>query len=437
MNKEVIVLGAGAAGLMTARELAIAGKETLILEARERIGGRIWPLLSDTFGYNAQGGAEFVHGEAHVTMSLIRQAGLTLLPLNGEVWRLRGSQLSKSVGGPTNDPLFLPHKDKLHEQLRALTDDISIAQFLERHFREDKDIAFRDWIRKMVEGYEAADLSRMSTFALREGWLNGEAWLLGRIKEGYGALLEFLESECRTHGVELRLNQEAKTIHADLSGIHVSCKSGYMCRAQQVVVTLPLPVQYNSLRFIPAFPEKTRAASQIGFGHAMKFLLQFRTNWWEYALGQDLTNMMFVHCDETIPTWWTQYPESYPVLTGWLAGPQAEKVKNYTTKQLLDIAITSLAKTFQVREDFLHTQLLASKIVNWSADPLAQGAYSYVTPEFDRARETLVEPVHNQIFFAGEALCSGKDSATVEGALASGKETAERMLQSSSSQPGG
>jgi monoamine oxidase len=165
----------------------------------------------------------------------------------------------------------------------------------------------------------------------------------------------------------------------------------------------------------------------------MKFLLQFQTDWWKYTLGQDLTNMMFVHCDETIPTWWTQYPESYPILTGWLAGPQAEKLTNSSIKQLLDIAITSLAKTFKVRETFLHTQLLASKIVNWSADPLAQGAYSYVTPESNRARETLVEPVHNQIFFAGEALCSGKDSATVEAALASGKETAERMLKSSCS----
>ena len=428
MHKEVIILGAGAAGLMTARELAIAGKEVLILEARERIGGRIWPLPSDTFGYNAEGGAEFVHGEACVTKSLIRQAGLTFLPLDGEVWHLRDSQLSKRVGGPSNDPVFLTHKDALHKQLRTLTDDISIAQFLERYFHEDKYIALRDWIRKMVEGYEAADLRRMSTFALREGWLNGEAWLLGRIKEGYGALLQFFESECRTHGVEIRLNQEAKTIHADLGGIHVSCRSGYMCRAKQVVVTLPLPVQYNSLRFIPTFPKLT-AASQIGFGQAIKFLLQFKTDWWKYTLGQDLTNMMFVHCDETIPTWWTQYPESYPVLTGWLAGTQTENLKNSSIKRLLEIAITSLAKTFKVREDFLHTQLLASKIINWSADPLTQGAYSYVTPETKRAREALVEPVNNQIFFAGEALCSGNNTATVEGALASGKETAEQILK--------
>jgi monoamine oxidase len=430
MNKEVVILGAGAAGLMTARELAMAGKGTLILEARERIGGRIWPLLSNAFGYHAQGGAEFVHGEAPITVSLIRQAGLTLLPLNGEVWRLRGNQLSRSVGGLTDDQVFLIHKARLHKHLRALTDDIPIAHFLQRYFHEDKYIPLRDWIIKTVEGYEAADPHRMSTFALREGWLNGEASPLGRITEGYGALLRFLESECRTYGVEICLSQEAKTIHAAPGEIHVFCRSGYMCRAKQAVVTLPLPVQSKNVRFIPAFPNKIAAASQIGFGQAIKFLLHFKTDWWKYTLGQDLTKMMFIHCDETIPTWWTQYPESYPILTGWLSGPRTRTFKHRSIKHLLGIAITFVAKTFNVHEDFIHTQLLASNIINWSADPLAQGAYSYETPEAHQAREVLIEPVKNQIFFAGEALCGGKVAGTVEGAFASGKETADRILRS-------
>jgi monoamine oxidase len=426
-NKDVIILGAGAAGLMTARALAIAGKETLVLEARERIGGRIWPLPSDEFGYHAQGGAEFVHGEANVTTSLIRQAGLTLLPLNGEVWTLRGGQLSKCGGGPTANPVFLAHADRLYKQLRALTHDISLAQFLERYFNEDTYIAFREWIRRMVEGYEAADLRRISTFALREGWLGGEEWRQSRIKEGYGALLQFLESECRMHHVEILLNRKVKTIRAGVSGIEIDCISGYMYQAQTVVVTCPLPI-LKSLRFIPAFPEKLTAASQIGFGQVIKFLLRFKADWWRYTLGNDLSKMMFLHCDEAIPTWWTQYPESYPVLTGWLSGTSTEEFKHKSVQELLETAITSLANTFRVHEDLVRTQLLASKIVNWPADPFAQGAYSYVTPEAAQARKVLAEPVHHQIFFAGEALCRGTNTATVEGALASGKETAERIL---------
>ena len=427
MKKEIIIVGAGASGLMTALELAIAGKETLILEARGRIGGRIWPLPVDEFGYKAQGGAEFVHGEARVTKSLLHRAGLTLLPMDGEAWSLRGNQLAKSIGGPTNDPAFLAHKGRLHEKLLALTEDISIAQFLERNFKEDKYIGLRDWIRKMVEGYDAADPHRISTCALREEWLGGDQWQQGRIKGGYGALLDFLESECRKNGVEIRLNQEVETIQADRSGIHVGCIGGYGFDAQKVVVTLPLPTLHR-IRYNPAIPEKMTAASQIGFGKVIKFLLRFKDEWWRHALGQDLSKMMFLLCNGTITTWWTQYPESYPVLTGWLPGTVTEKFKNSTPKEMLELAIKSLADTFKVREDLIQTQLIGSKIINWPADPLAQGAYSYITPETKEARKELAEPVHNQIFFAGEGLHSGKNSSTVEGALASGKETAEAIL---------
>jgi monoamine oxidase len=415
---------------MTALELARAGKDTLILEARERIGGRIWPLPIEALGYPAQGGAEFVHGDASVTTALLRQAGLTLLPLDGEVWSLRGQHLTKRVGGPTHDPALLAHKDRLHDTLLALPEDISIAQFLERYFKEDQYLELREWVRKMVEGYDAADPCRASTFALREGWLNGEEWQQSRIKEGYGALLTFLESECRKHEVEIRLNQDVKTIHADLGGIHVGCMGGDECEAQKIVVTVPLPT-LTRLRFTPALPEKMTAASQIGVGQVMKFLLRFKDAWWRQARGQDLSKMMFFLCHETIPTWWTQYPDSSPVLTGWLPGAGTEEFKHRSANAMLGLAMTSLADTFKVHEDFLYSQLRGSKIINWPADPFAQGAYSYRTLDAEAARRELTHPVQNQIFFAGEALASGRDTATVEGALASGKETAERILNGS------
>ena len=94
--ENIIVIGAGAAGLMAARELGRAGKRVTILEARERCGGRIHPLPSAEFGYPAEGGAEFVHGEAPITQRLLREAGLSTLPLQGarwvvEKWRSRGA----------------------------------------------------------------------------------------------------------------------------------------------------------------------------------------------------------------------------------------------------------------------------------------------------------------------------------------------------------
>src|SRR5205807_4750738 len=97
-----------AAGLMTARELARAGKKVTILEARERCGGRIYTLPAEEFGYPAEGGAEFVHGAAAVTRSVMREAGLSLLPRAGTRWSVRTGMLS-----PAEDSL--PHAGRFYQ----------------------------------------------------------------------------------------------------------------------------------------------------------------------------------------------------------------------------------------------------------------------------------------------------------------------------------
>src|SRR6516225_10368374 len=89
-----LIVGAGAAGLMSARELACAGKGVTVVEARDRCGGRIWPLPVREFGYAAEGGAEFVHGAAPVTRGLMREARLSLLPIEGTRWTARSGAFS-------------------------------------------------------------------------------------------------------------------------------------------------------------------------------------------------------------------------------------------------------------------------------------------------------------------------------------------------------
>ena len=146
------------------------------------------------FGYPAQGGAEFVHGEAPITRTLIKEAGLTYIPEDGEIWSARSGELSLHKQ-------FIQNNDSLKDKLNALTEDISIFDFLEQNFNAEADESFKNSIIKMVEGYDAADPKLISTFTLRDEWLSKSEWNDGRIKEGYGVLIKFLETECKKYGV--------------------------------------------------------------------------------------------------------------------------------------------------------------------------------------------------------------------------------------------
>jgi phytoene dehydrogenase-like protein len=173
----IVIIGAGAAGLMAARELARAGKRVTIVEARDRCGGRIHPLRAAEFGYPAEGGAEFVHGEAPVTHGLLREAGLSLLPIQGTQWTAADGKLSREESQD-------PHEAELHKVLQELKDDLTVAEFLRRYFAGPQCGRLRHSIERMVEGYDAADPERASILALRDECMNGGRSTQARIAGG-------------------------------------------------------------------------------------------------------------------------------------------------------------------------------------------------------------------------------------------------------------
>jgi monoamine oxidase len=427
---QLVVVGAGAAGLMTARELARAGRRVTILEAQDRCGGRIYRLPTEEFGYPAEGGAEFVHGAAPVTRAVMREAGLSLSRRGGTGWSTRSGALSP-------DDSSMPYADRFYRALAEVTDDLTIAEFLETHFADRRYDKLRRSVTRTVEGYDAADPHRASTLALRDEWTARDDGEHGRVAGGYGALIEFLASECRRHGAALHLGAAVTAIDQTSERVAVRCRHGAMFEADAAILTVP-PLLLTEIALPPASHEQVAATTDIGFGNVVKILFRFVTRWWADHGGRDLADLSFLASDAKVPTWWTQHPAQHPVLTGWFAGPKADRVASLTEAELVEMGLSSLAEVFDLPLDRIRSYLAASRAINWGNDPFARGAYSYATPRTRQAQSMLRQSNGVSIFFSGEALYAGTDMGTVEAALASGLETAQTILTGSPTKlPGG
>jgi monoamine oxidase len=418
-SEHIVIVGAGAAGLMAGRELARAGKRVTILEARERCGGRIHPLPAAEFGYPADGGAEFVHGEAPVTHALLGEAGLSLQEIEGTLWRFDGADFSRE------DP-HDPHEAELHAVLGDLKDDLTVADFLRRHFAGPEYDHLRYSIERMVEGYDAADPERASTLALREEWMDGGLHRQARINGGYGALIDFLAAECRRHGVTIRLGCVVSAIEEEGGAVVVRGAGGDVHRCDRAILTVPLPL-LREIALPASVRAKAAAADDIGFGNVVKILLRFARPWWRER-GPDLADMTFLLSDQTIPVWWTRYPEQHPVLTGWFGGPRTAELQGLDPQALIEAGLGSLAAVFDLSRDEVARDRVAAAAINWGHDRFARGAYSWATPR-TRAAQTMLARADGAVLFSGEALYRGRDMGTVEAALASGLETAGTILR--------
>jgi monoamine oxidase len=418
-NPDILIVGAGAAGLMAAYTLSKAGKKVVILEARDRLGGRIHTLHDELFFKHAELGAEFVHGNLPITMQLLHEAGIEYMSGQGEMWQYRDGKLARNEWD-------IPGWNDLMKKLNGLKKDVSMGKFLDQNFSGDQHTELRRLVTRFIGGYDSADPYKASAFALRKEWQSEDDDAQYRIAGGYGALIEYLAAESKLNGAEFHLNAVVKQIGHSGNGGKATLNNGSVYQAGKVIVALPLGVlQAGAVSFEPVADKYEKAFQQMGFGAIVKLLLGFKKAFWE---NEERAQMSFVVSDEEIPTWWTQYPTHSTMLTGWLGGLPAERMKHLTDEEFIHCAIRSLAAIFNKKEEELRDNLVTWKVANWTTDPFTLGSYVYDTVESHKARKVLSQPIDDTIYFAGEFIYEGPAIGTVEAALTSGLEAAKRIL---------
>jgi monoamine oxidase len=429
---DVVIIGAGAAGLSAARALAQAGLSVELLEARDRVGGRIL-TVPDAGGYPLELGAEFVHGEPPVTLALAREAGASMVAAETSHWQLRDGGLA-----PADD--VLEAAQRLMRRAESAGEDLSVNAFLARLAGDTSLGRAVEWARMIVEGFDAADPARASLKAITGEWTGGAGVRASQARPagGYGRLISHLATVIAEGGVRLQLDTTVQAVSWNPDEVAVEAvRSGspYRARARRAVVTLPLGVlqatvgEPGAVRFTPPLERKRRALDHLLMGPVLKVVLRFREAFWETVAGGRYRNAGFFHLTGyDVPTFWTALPERVPILTAWTGGPRAARLSTLDDAAIVQAALAGVEALFggiAVRD-----QLVEARTHNWQRDPFARGAYSYVTVGGMGAPAALAAPLVDTLFFAGEATDDAGELGTVAAALASGEAAARAVLAS-------
>jgi monoamine oxidase len=419
---DVVVIGSGAAGLAAFEMLDKAGLRVIVLEARDRVGGRICTVHDPLSPLPLELGAEFVHGRPAEIWDVIRDAGLAVYDGADESRYMNDGKVERNANA------WELVASVIHDMRRAAQGpDQSFEQFLaSTSYGEDAKRVARGYI----EGFNAAESKLISIQALAEeigaaDEIDGGCSF--RFSRGYDAIALQLLRAVPDYQSKLRLNMAAESVSWRRDAVSVFA-GRCVWQAHKTVITVPLGVlQAGSIAFSPEPSDIVRAAKALQFGHVYRVVLRFRSAFWESR--DELKDVGFILSRETFfPTWWTTLAMHSTILTGWSAGAHANGLVDMSREEILDQALHSLARITGVAFESIREQLETMYFHDWQRDVFARGAYSYVPAGALWARKQLSIPVEDTLYFAGEATDQTGHSATVHGAIASGRRAARQIL---------
>ena len=421
-GKRVVVIGAGMSGLTAAQTLKARGHNVLVLEARDRIGGRIW-TSNKWADVPVDFGASWIHGvRGNPLTRLAEQAqsrqiatsysrartyntsGRVITKMEEASLRNYGNQLYRAIDRAQDrypDTSLRQIADTMITQLRAVPDASRFINF---------------FLNVEIEHDYSGSAASLST-----NWYDSDEEYSGNdvlLEKGFATLTDFMAK-----GLSIELNQIVKQIDWSQPAVRIITERGEFT-ADQVIVTIPLGVlQAKSVTFTPALPAiKQNAIDKLGMGVLNKCYLRFPTTFWPIDLD------WIDYIPEKHGQWaeWVSFRRAMnqPVLIGFNAADYGTQIEALPDTEIVASAMTTLRTMFGENTP----NPVDYQITRWASDPFARGSYSFnAVGSVPLMRVELARSVNNRLFFAGEA--SEQDYfGTAHGAYLSGLRAAGEVL---------
>ena len=422
-----MIIGAGVAGLAAARKLREAGRRVVVVEARDRIGGRVWTDTSWP-GAPVELGAQWIHGLKNNPLAqLCSEHGVktvrtdydsrAVFGADGKRWSERESDAAKKQFKTMRREVHRLRKEQRanHQpdrSLGAVWDEVLTSNHIEPATRHQ--LAFEANIE--IEHEYAADLVQLSLYEYDqdESERGGDVVLPG----GYAQIPALLARD-----LDVRLGEIVRGVKVSADGVEVLTEHGVF-RGKTALVTLPLGVlQAGAVKFDPPLPDRKRAAiRRLGSGRLDKVCLRFPRVFWpdqhvlNFAGPRTGKFAEWINADAFLHAL---------VLCGYNAGSVATRFESKPEGEVVAAAVDGARAMFGAAIPAPE----AARVTRWGSDPFSLGSYSYLPPGASAADfDQLAEPVGARLFFAGEAT-SSTQNATVHGALLSGEREAARILK--------
>lgn len=411
-------MGAGVAGLAAARDLDRAGAEVIVLEARDRIGGRTATLVREGFALDL--GASWIHGlDGNPVAELVDEAGLELIE----------TDVASSIGfdaatatGLVDDAALARAGARLDAAVEAGYDtDVDqplrlVIDAAARGASATEARLIRYLAASAIENEYAGSIDQLSSYWFDDADLydGGDAMIEG----GYAQVPALL-----AEGLDVRLGAAVSAVQWGDDGVRVQTSAGEIA-ADAVIITVPLGVlQAGAIVVEPPLPAAHQAAiAGLGMGVLNKVFLQFDAVFWDDTV--DWIGIVPPNGADPWVDWVTVgRAEDVPVLLGFAAGDLGRRVDVMTDEQAVASALGTLRSAYPDAPDPVD-----ALVTRWGADPFARGSYSFAAVGSDPAmRDDLAAPVGGRLHLAGEA-ASREHPSTVHGALLSGRRAAEDAL---------